>query len=402
MTGPAQTAGAARPTEQPASGLNPEGTPDDVRLESVSKQFGEVWALRPTSLTIRRGEFFSLLGASGSGKTTTLRIIAGFEQPTTGSVMLRDRDVTWSAPYERNVNTVFQDYALFPHMSVADNIGYGLRVRRVKRDAVRRRVEEALKLVRLRGFERRRPSQLSGGQRQRVALARALVNAPAVLLLDEPLGALDLKLRREMQIELKRIQTEVGITFLYVTHDQEEAMSMSDRVAVMSDGQIRQIGTPTDVYERPVDAFVAGFVGVSNVLEGRLRHRQGLHLEVDVRGIERLLIPATPEAEEGRRVIVTVRPEKLRMHTTPDTIDAPNRARGRIVDVSYGGAFTRYSVSIGGRDLAVVEQNVHAGPSSRMGEEVWLTWSVDGTHVLSGTEDDLRKGHEEARVAEGH
>jgi spermidine/putrescine transport system ATP-binding protein len=375
---------------------NPESTPDDVRLDGVCKQFGDVWALRPTSLSLARGEFFSLLGASGSGKTTTLRIIAGFEQPTAGRVFLRERDVTWSAPYERNVNTVFQDYALFPHMTVGQNVGYGLRVRREKKGAIVRRVSEALELVQLSGYEHRRPSQLSGGQRQRVALARALINAPGLLLLDEPLGALDLKLRREMQSELKRIQANVGITFLYVTHDQEEAMSMSDRVAVMSDGVIIQIGSPADVYERPTNAFVAGFVGTSNVLRGRVMQRDGMYLMIDVSGIGKIRIPASPETTSSGTLLVAVRPEKISIRSSSDDEWAGNGAVGRIITMSYAGAFTRYGVSVGGQDLAVIEQNLGSGPSSRIGEEVRLVWSPETTHILPGSEVDMKKGSEEA------
>ncbi|HEY8684559.1 MAG TPA: ABC transporter ATP-binding protein [Chloroflexota bacterium] len=362
----------------------------DIRLAGVSKQFGNVRALEPTDLTIDRGEFFSLLGASGSGKTTTLRIIAGFEEPSTGKVYLQNRDVTLTAPYERNVNTVFQDYALFPHMSVEDNVAYGLRVRRTPKQEMRRRVAESLALVRLSGFEKRRPSQLSGGQRQRVALARALINAPAVLLLDEPLGALDLKLRREMQFELKRIQTDVGITFLYVTHDQEEAMSMSDRVAVMSEGRIMQVGTPTQVYERPVDAFVAGFVGVSNLLQAKVASRDASRVRLVVEGFERLMAPVWDGVSEGQTVTVTVRPEKIRMRARPNTAsDDAASARGKIVDVSYGGAFTRYTVKVGGTELAVLEQNEGAGPSAAMGEEVWISWPCEQSVIL-GSQSDLR------------
>ena len=377
-----------------ASGIN-EGTrafesAPDIRLAGVSKQFGNVRALEPTDLTINRGEFFSLLGASGSGKTTTLRIIAGFEEPSTGKVYLQGRDVTLTAPYERNVNTVFQDYALFPHMSVEDNVAYGLRVRRTPKQETRRRVGESLALVRLSGFEKRRPSQLSGGQRQRVALARALINAPAVLLLDEPLGALDLKLRREMQFELKRIQTDVGITFLYVTHDQEEAMSMSDRVAVMSEGRIMQVGTPTQVYERPVDAFVAGFVGVSNLLQAKVASRDASRVRLVVEGFERLMAPVWDGVSEGQTVTVTVRPEKIRLRARPNTAsDDAASARGKIVDVSYGGAFTRYTVKVGGSELAVLEQNEGAGPSSAMGEEVWIGWPCEQSVIL-GSQSDLR------------
>jgi spermidine/putrescine ABC transporter ATP-binding subunit len=348
-------------------------------------------------LTVDRGEFFSLLGSSGSGKTTTLRLIAGFEEPTSGTVFLQGKDVSRDAPYERNVNTVFQDYALFPHMSVEENVGYGLRVRRVPREQIRARVNEALRMVRLSGFERRRPSQLSGGQRQRVALARALINMPAVLLLDEPLGALDLKLRREMQEELKRIQRDVGITFIYVTHDQEEAMSMSDRVAVMSDGDIQQIGTPTDVYERPANAFVAGFVGVSNFLEGTVRRRDGPNLVLDVHGCERVVIAWDADIAEGAPVLAAVRPEKITIHHAPESeMRGLNSMRGVIVDVSFAGAFTRYGVKVAAQEISVVEQNEGTGPRARLGEEVWLSWRVEQTTLLPGSTADLVHGQRAA------
>ncbi len=281
-----------------------------VRLERVVKRFGDVVAVAGVDLDIAGGEFFSMLGPSGSGKTTTLRMIAGFELPTEGRILLGDTEVSNRPPYERDVNTVFQDYALFPHMDVATNVAYGLMIKKVPKDERARRVAEAMRMVRLEGFERRRPSQLSGGQRQRVALARALVNRPSVLLLDEPLGALDLKLRQEMQVELKTIQREVGITFIYVTHDQEEALSMSDRIAIFHRGRIEQIGTPADVYERPATAFVAGFVGTSNILEG-----------------------AVAQAVLGEPGPFTIRPEKIHM-VDPSTEPAPGfivgcRARPR-------------------------------------------------------------------------
>jgi spermidine/putrescine ABC transporter ATP-binding subunit len=395
MTETPQVAARSRRDDGDRLAVRPEQFPDDVRLDGVCKQFGDVWALKPTSLDIARGEFFSLLGASGSGKTTTLRIIAGFEQPTAGRVFLRARDVTWSAPYERNVNTVFQDYALFPHMTVGQNVGYGLRVRREKKAAIARRVGQALELVQLSGYEHRRPSQLSGGQRQRVALARALINAPGLLLLDEPLGALDLKLRREMQFELKRIQANVGITFLYVTHDQEEAMSMSDRVAVMSEGVIVQVSTPADVYERPINAFVAGFVGTSNVMRGRVLQRDSMFYRVDVPGIGLVRVPSGSEAATDT-LLISVRPEKISIQSLDDEARTTNCAIGRIVTVSYAGAFTRYGVLVGDRELAVVEQNLGSGPSSRLGEEVRLAWSPETTHVLPGSESDMNKGSDEA------
>jgi putative spermidine/putrescine transport system ATP-binding protein len=340
----------------------------DVRLVGVRKSYGDVVAVDGVDLEIASGEFFTLLGPSGSGKTTTLRLIAGFERPDEGRIELSGRDVTGLPPYSRDVNTVFQDYALFPHMTVAENIGYGLRVKGVPRSQRRSRVEEILKIVQLPGLGDRKPVQLSGGQRQRVALARALVNRPQVLLLDEPLGALDLKLRQEMQIELKRIQRavrEVRITFVYVTHDQEEALTMSDRLAVFNDGRIEQIGTPAAVYERPENAFVAGFVGASNVL-----HRSGRTF--------------------------TVRPEKIRM--TPDggtRRDDPNAATGRIRDVVYAGVFTRYIVDLDdGGELVVVRQNLETSSAEALdarGRRVLLEWSAE--HAIE-TKPEEEETHE--------
>jgi putative spermidine/putrescine transport system ATP-binding protein len=326
----------------------------DVRLHGVRKTYGEVVAVDHVDLEIEEGEFFTLLGPSGSGKTTTLRLIAGFERPDRGAIELRGADVTNRPPYERDVNTVFQDYALFPHMTVAENVAYGLRVRRVPRTERRRRVEEILRVVRLPDVADRKPIQLSGGQRQRIAVARALVNTPRVLLLDEPLGALDLKLRQEMQIELKRIQREVsdvGITFVYVTHDQEEALTMSDRIAVFSNGRIEQIGTPAQVYERPATEFVAGFVGVSNVLE-----------------------------RDGRKL--SVRPEKIRMHFD----QAGEGELGRIRDVVYVGMFTRYVVELdSGGELTVVKQNLETSSQDALelrGRRMRLEWRPEHTFEI--------------------
>ena len=302
----------------------------EVRLAGLRKSYGGVAAVDGVDLEIARGEFFTLLGPSGSGKTTTLRMIAGFERPDEGTIELRGRDVSRLPPYARDVNTVFQDYALFPHLTVQENVEYGLRVKKVAKAERRARAREALELVRLEGYERRKPSQLSGGQRQRVALARALVNRPQALLLDEPLGALDLKLRQELQIELKRIQQELGITFVYVTHDQEEALTMSDRLAVFRDGRIEQIGAPADVYEHPASEFIAGFVGVSNVLE-----------------------------RDGRRF--TVRPEKIHLHEPDEAApeDGAHVEEGRIRDVVYVGMVTRYHVELdAGGELMVVSQNL--------------------------------------------
>ncbi len=330
-----------------------------VQLERVEKRFGDVVAVNGIDLEIADGEFFSMLGPSGSGKTTTLRMIAGFEVPTAGRVLLQGRDVTRLAPFERDVNTVFQDYALFPHMSVADNLAYGLLVRKVPKPERQRRVADALGMVRLEGYDRRKPGQLSGGQRQRVALARALVNRPRVLLLDEPLGALDLKLREEMQLELHRIQSDVGITFVYVTHDQEEALTMSDRIAVFSNGRIEQVGTPADVYERPATRFVAGFVGTSNLLRGD-----------------------AAEAIVGRRGTFTVRPEKIHIAGPEEAAGADEIvARGRIRDVIYVGSDTRYIVALDqGAELVVTQQNLATSSMEALaaqGREVALVWKRD-------------------------
>jgi putative spermidine/putrescine transport system ATP-binding protein len=324
------------------------GAEPAVRLDGLRKTYGEVVAVDGVDLEIREGEFFTLLGPSGSGKTTTLRLIAGFERPDEGRVELAGRDVSDVPPYARDVNTVFQDYALFPHMTVAQNVAYGLRVKGVSRRERESRVDEVLERMRLPGLGKRKPVQLSGGQRQRVALARALVNEPEVLLLDEPLGALDLKLRQEMQLFLKSLQQDIGITFVYVTHDQDEALTMSDRLAVFNDGRIEQVGAPAEVYEQPQSAFVAGFVGVSNEVE-----------------------------RDGRRF--AVRPEKIHMS---DAGSAPardmNAETGRIRDVVYAGMVTRFVVELDrGGELQVVQQNLETSSAQALdakGRTVLLEW----------------------------
>ena len=327
-----------------------------IRLVDLAKDFGSVRAVDGVDLEIADGEFFSMLGPSGSGKTTVLRLIAGFEQPTRGRIELAGRDVSRQPPHLRDVNTVFQDYALFPHMSVIENVEYGLRVKKVARPERRRRAAEALETVRLGAHAARRPHQLSGGQRQRVALARALVNRPKVLLLDEPLGALDLKLRREMQIELKQIQRDVGITFVFVTHDQEEALTMSDRIAVFRDGHIEQVGSPVELYERPATPFTAGFVGTSNLLTGELAQR---------------LV--------GRDGSFGIRPEKIRL--SPADRPAPDdhaSTHGVVREVVYLGAATHAIVDLeGGGTLTVLQQNLEATADQMLafrGESVVLSW----------------------------
>ena len=325
----------------------------------VGKRYGEVVAVDSIDLEVESGEFFTLLGPSGSGKTTTLRMIAGFEEPDQGHVELAGKNVTGLAPYDREVNTVFQDYALFPHMTVGENIEYGMRVTRVGGEERRKRSAEALDTVRLSGYQDRRPGQLSGGQQQRVALARAIVNRPRVLLLDEPLGALDLKLREQMQVELKSIQQEVGITFVYVTHDQEEALTMSDRIAVFNDGRVEQVAEPTAIYEQPGNEFVAGFVGVSNLLE-----------------------------RDGKRF--TIRPEKVQFlnGSAPEGLHVEE---GTIRDVSYAGMITRFLVALdAGGELQVVRQNLETSSEDvrdESGRKVKIGWRPEHTVAVSGEEE---------------
>jgi putative spermidine/putrescine transport system ATP-binding protein len=326
-------------------------------LSNLTKRYGEVVAVAGIDLEIAQGEFFTMLGPSGSGKTTTLRMIAGFEDPSSGTIELAGEDVSGVPPYDRAVNTVFQDYALFPHMSVGENVEYGLKVARVDKSERGRRRDEALEMVRLPGYADRKPGELSGGQRQRVALARAIVNRPKVLLLDEPLGALDLKLREEMQSELKTIQGEVGITFVYVTHDQDEALTMSDRIAVFNNGRIEQVSPPLELYEHPANEFVAGFVGVSNLIE-----------------------------RDGRRM--TVRPEKIELLEPGDHADHLQTERGRVIDVSYAGSVTRFTVQLEqGEKLQVVRQNVESASSGALpeqGNEVLVGWRPQHAAAVGG------------------
>jgi putative spermidine/putrescine transport system ATP-binding protein len=339
-----------------------------VELLGLSKSFGSVTAVDHVDLRIEHGEFFSMLGPSGSGKTTVLRMIAGFEQPTTGRVSLAGEDVTDRAPFARDVNTVFQDYALFPHMDVLANVEYGLRVKKVPKVQRRERAMAALESVQLGQFSGRRPTQLSGGQRQRVALARALVNRPKVLLLDEPLGALDLKLRRAMQLELKELQREVGITFVFVTHDQEEALTMSDRIAVFSDGRIEQVATPAELYESPATEFVAGFVGTSNLLTGD-----------------------AARSVLGREGTFSIRPEKI--HLDSEVESGQRTARGTVSDVIYLGSVNHYLVELeAGTTVTVLRQNLHGGPGqamSRRGQDVTVGWADE--HVIDLSEPPTKK-----------
>ena len=342
-----------------------------VRLEGVVKRFGDVAAVDGVDLDVLEGEFFSMLGPSGSGKTTCLRMIAGFEAPSEGKILLEGQDVSRLAPYQRDVNTVFQDYALFPHMTVAENVEYGLRVKKVPKDERRTRVNDALAMVQLSAFGERKPAQLSGGQRQRVALARALVNRPKVLLLDEPLGALDLKLRQSMQIELKEIQQSVGLTFIYVTHDQEEALTMSDRLAVFNHGKIEQVGAPAEVYERPATGFVAGFVGVSNVLDG-----------------------GAAQKIAGDDQAFTIRPEKIALRE-PDAQVGPDEcsASGHVREVVYLGAVTRYIVQLDvGGELVVMQQNFDTSSMEALqvrGKAVRLVWGRKNNRPVEHAEGAL-------------
>jgi len=361
----------------------------DVRLEKVAKLYGDVVAVDHIDLDVNRGEFFSLLGPSGCGKTTTLRMIGGFEQPTSGLITLQGKDVTWLAPYQRQVNTVFQNYALFPHLTIYENVAFGLRRTGVKDAEIKKRVTDMLALVELPGYEKRKPTQISGGQAQRVALARALINRPAVLLLDEPLGALDLKLRKQMQVELKRIQQEVGITFIYVTHDQEEAMTMSDRIAVMNKGRYEQLGDPETLYERPTTRFVAGFLGVSNLLGGECQGAEDGVGFVKLRDDTVVRVPAS--YVYGRTTVdVGVRPEKIRLHEEGEPTPAGhNHLDGTVVDASYIGVSTQYIVETrGGARVMVYEQNITRTTKAELwarGDKVHLTWSPDHTFVVEAS-----------------
>lgn len=412
---------------------DPQAPLYDVNLVGVSKAFGTSWAVRDLTLQVERGIFYSLLGPSGCGKTTTLRLIAGFEQPTAGQVLIRGIDVAGLPPYRRDVNTVFQSYALFPHMSVADNIAYGLRQQHVPRADIRRRVDQALEMVRLTGAGKRRPAELSGGQQQRVALARALINRPTVLLLDEPLSALDLKLRKEMQSELKTLQHTVGITFIYVTHDQEEAITLSNRIAVMNAGRLEQEGTPTEVYERPQTRFVADFIGLTNFIAGTVHESHtdrsdgasSKHMTVSTSIGEIICGGQQPQVANGERVTLTLRPEKLQVLA----VDAPapgdwNVVGGVITQATFLGAQNEYRVRVdgngGSQDITVRQQNMGTltgvedlddqdiglyrgwhvfGP----GERVNLAWRYDASLILRESSAEAeQKGSAGGQVSDPH
>ena len=373
----------------------------DVEIVDVTKRFGEVVAVDRMQLRIAHGEFYSLLGPSGCGKTTTLRMIAGFEQPTEGEIFLAGQPIAGVPPFRRNVNTVFQHYALFPHMNVAQNVGYGLRQKKVDKAEVARRVGEALELVRLGGYGSRRVWEMSGGQQQRVALARALVNRPTVLLLDEPLGALDLKLRKEMQLELKALQREVGITFVYVTHDQEEALTMSDTIVVMRDGRIQQQGSPTELYERPVNRFVAGFIGSSNFLEGTLAGAPDANGRARVRtedGLELSGHITDPEATTaaGSEVTVAIRPERMEVLPAGSVDGAANGAtatgsyevRGTVHQGTYLGDQTEYRIETDQAGEVIVRRQNAAGTGGALGagpgDPVVVRWREEANLILAG------------------
>ncbi|HET7477355.1 MAG TPA: ABC transporter ATP-binding protein [Dermatophilaceae bacterium] len=373
------------PTRHPRSGRGVRTATGDLRLQSVTKEFGTFTAVEGLDLVVPRGSFFALLGPSGCGKTTTLRMVAGLEQPTRGRVLVGDTDLTGSRPYERPVNTVFQSYALFPHLNVRDNVAFGPRRRGVADWGAR--TEAALELVQMSHLVLRKPAQLSGGQQQRVAVARALVNRPEVLLLDEPLGALDLKLRRQMQVELKRIQTEVGITFIHVTHDQEEAMTMADTVAVMNHGRIEQMGPPAELYDLPRTAFVANFLGQSNLVRGQVLERGEGYVGVDVGG-GRVTVPAGRATAATGNVVLGIRPEKVRIRAGASHPATNSLGSGRVVDVSFSGVSTLYLVDVPGAGTwTVFSQNLDVDDLCSLGDLVTLTWDPRHTFTLPGDED---------------
>ncbi len=353
----------------------------EIVLDGVTKLFGSVVAVHELNLTIPGGEFFSMLGPSGCGKTTTLRMIGGFEEPTRGRILLQGEDVTWVPPAKRNVNMVFQAYGLFPHMTVADNVAFGLKIKRIKRSEIALRVSEAVRMVRLEGLDERRPRQLSGGQQQRVALARALVNRPAALLLDEPLGALDLKLRKEMQLELKAIAGDSATTFVYVTHDQEEALTMSDRIAVMNEGVVEQVAEPRELYEHPATPFVAGFIGTSNLLSLKVDERAGGTIAMRLDQGQRMLAPDPGTTTSP--VQITVRPEKVKL-ANGDVPDDFSMILGKVEDVVYLGSMTELIVRLAtGEQLAVHQLNDEEDQVyADVGDDVRLQWRLEHSYVI--------------------
>ncbi|WP_251531342.1 ABC transporter ATP-binding protein [Nocardioides sp. P86] len=388
-----QVAEGAGPASAPgvAPGADPGGARgaayDGLRLRSVTKRFATFTAVDDLDLDVPAGSFFALLGPSGCGKTTTLRMVAGLETPTSGSITLGEQDITWAKPYRRPVNTVFQSYALFPHLDIFENVAFGLRRR--KRKDVKEKVAEMLDLVELGSQARKKPAQLSGGQQQRVALARALINEPEVLLLDEPLGALDLKLRRGMQIELKRIQTEVGLTFVHVTHDQEEAMTMADTVAVMNAGVIEQMGAPAELYENPRSTFVANFLGQSNLVAGSVVSRSADLTTVDMHGIQ-VSVPTARTHTDGGAGWVGIRPEKVLIGEEGAELDAPGNTipGGVVTDVSFVGVSTQYLVRMPwGQELQVFAQNTGRQRLFTTGERVELSWRPEYAFLLDAAQD---------------
>jgi spermidine/putrescine transport system ATP-binding protein len=357
----------------------------DLILTRITKEYGDFKAVDDLSLTIPKGSFFALLGPSGCGKTTTLRMIAGLEEPTVGSIHLGETDITTTKPYQRPINTVFQNYALFPHLTIFENIAFGLRRRGIK--DVDAEVNKVLNLVELPHLAGRKPTQLSGGQQQRIALARAIVNKPALLLLDEPLGALDLKLRRQMQIELKWIQKEVGLTFVHVTHDQEEAMTMADTIAVMNEGQIEQMGSPADLYDNPETAFVANFLGQSNLIKGTITGNDGDSLVVDLYG-QKISVPKNRSHAVDNSMYAGIRPEKFRISLLDTPVSGNVLTGGRIEDVSYIGVSTQYQVEMPwGQELMVFEQNDDGVAPFNKGDAVNISWAPVFTFALRGDED---------------
>ncbi len=383
------------------AGVGREG---EIEVERVTKRFGDVTAVDDISITIPGGEFFSMLGPSGCGKTTTLRMIAGFETPDEGRILLQGAPVTHVPPAKRNVNMVFQAYGLFPHMTVSENIAFGPKIKKLSRTETSERLTEILRVVRLEGYEDRRPGQLSGGQQQRVALGRALINRPAALLLDEPLGALDLKLRKEMQLELKDLQQRTGTTFVYVTHDQEEAMTMSDRIAVMNGGVVEQLATPRELYQRPASAFVAGFIGTSNLIELRVDRRDDGLLVMDVGEGERILA-VQPDSGAGAadRATITVRPEWIKL-VSGDAGPRASHVGGTVIDVVYLGSVTQLIVLLRtGEKLTVHRLNDEVGSTDpRPGEQVTLHWAAEHSYVVgSSPQPDTTANDTEATARAG-